>query len=100
MDTLNRALEQAERHIQSLQNSTRPTLEGLQNERDQLDGNTAAIERRRFEARNRKPSPQQNNTPSKVIRLEYPSGSVNVNVRNGDENKLLRALKESGATAI
>ena len=155
MDTLNRALEQAERHMQSLQNSTRSTLEGLQDELDRLDGNTTAIERRRFEARNReleeklkqarakgdgisaanlqealslnqrvfsktqskrqsderekrrqtsertrKPPPTNNSTPSKVIRLEYPGGSVNVNVRNGDENKLLRALKESGARAI
>ncbi len=67
MDTLSRALEQAERD-----------------------------KRRQASERTRKPAPQQNTTPSKVIRLEYPGGSVNVNVRNGDENKLLRALKESG----
>ncbi len=53
MDKLNRALEQAERQMHSLQNSTRSTLEGLQDELDRLDGNTEAIERRRFEARNR-----------------------------------------------
>ncbi len=159
MDKLNRALEQAERQMQSLQNSTRSTLEGLQDELDRLDGNTEAIERRRFEARNRDleqklkqarskgdgesaanlqqalslnqrvfnktrdkreneeretrrrksfdraPPPrngagQRNESPSQVIRLEYPGGNVNVSVRQGDDVKLLRALKESGARAI
>ena len=159
MDKLNRALEQAERQMQSLQNSTRSTLEGLQDELDRLDGNTEVIERRRFEARNRDleqklkqarskgdgqsaanlqqalslnqrvfnktrdkreneeretrrrksfdraPPPrngagQRNESPSQVIRLEYPGGNVNVSVRQGDDVKLLRALKESGARAI
>ena len=159
MDKLKRALEQAERQMHSLQNSTRSTLEGLQDELDRLDGNTEAIERRRFEARNRDleqklkqarskgdghsaanlqqalslnqrvfnktrdkreneeretrrrksfdraPPPrngagQRNESPSKVIRLEYPGGNVNVSVRQGDDVKLLRALKESGARAI
>ncbi len=159
MDKLNRALEQAERQMQSLQNSTRSTLEGLQDELDRLDGNTEAIERRRFQARNRDleeklkqarskgdghsaanlqqalslnqrvfnktrdkrgneeretrrrksfdrvPPPrngagQRNESPSKVIRLEYPGGNVKVSVRQGSDVKLLRALNESGARAI
>ncbi len=159
MDKLNRALEQAERQMHSLQNSTRSTLEGLQDELDRLDGNTEAIERRRFEARNpdleeklkqaqskgdghaavnlqqalslnqrvfnktrdkreneeretrrrksfdRAPPPrngagQRNESPSKVIRLEYPGSNVKVSVRQGDDVKLLRALKESGARVI
>ena len=40
------------------------------------------------------------NTPSQVIRLEYAGGSVDVNVRQGDETKLLRALKTAGGRAI
>ena len=155
MDTLNRALEQAERRMDSLKNSTRSTLENLQNELDRLEGNTEAIERRRFEARKRdleaqlkearksgdgqavsnleralslntkvfsktkdqrkdrereerrkerqSSSPQRSQpqtSPSKVIRLEYAGGAVDVNVRQGDEGKLLRALQIAGGRAI
>ncbi|AMO58268.1 tape measure protein [Endozoicomonas montiporae] len=35
-------------------------------------------------------------SPDKVIRLEYPGGSVNVGVNKGDEAKLLEALKNAG----
>ena len=158
MDTLNRALEQAERRMDSLKNSTRSTLENLQDELDRLEGNTAAIERRRYEARARdlenqlkearksgdsdavsnleralslnnkvfdrtreqrkdrereerqrergrrtpsvNESQSRSTSPSKVIRLEYAGGSVDVNVRQGDEAKLLRALKTAGGRAI
>ena len=156
---MNRALEQAERKMEGLKKSTRSTLENLQDKLDRLDGNTDALERRRYEARKRQledqlkaarasgdstaignlqkalslnsqvfsktsdkrkdeerdkrrrdserrtttvneSQRQRTETPSKVIRLEYPGGAVNVNVRNGDENKLLRALKQSGARSI
>ena len=157
MDTLNRALEQAERRMDSLKNGTRSTLENLQDELDRLEGNTEAIERRRFEARKRDLENQlkearksgdgdavsnleralnlnrkvfsktkdqretreredrqrerqksrvpgsesrSSSAPSKVIRLEYAGGSVDVNVRQGDETKLLRALKTAGGRAI
>ncbi|MCL6270724.1 tape measure protein [Sansalvadorimonas sp. 2012CJ34-2] len=157
MDTLNRALAQAERQMRSLQDSSRSTLESLQDELDRLEGNTTAIEKRRYESRKRdleqqlaeaqssgnskamvnlqqalslnsevfqKTSkqrkaeerlqrqlnlekqkaelPQQKQTPvtpSKVIRLEYPDGSVNVGVNQGDDTKLLRALKQAGMRA-
>uniref|UniRef100_UPI00248ECC97 hypothetical protein n=1 Tax=Parendozoicomonas sp. Alg238-R29 TaxID=2993446 RepID=UPI00248ECC97 len=159
LDTMNRALEQAERQMDSLKNSTRSTLENLQDELDRLEGNTAAIERRRYEARRRdleqqlkearqsgdsgainnlqraltlnnqvfdRRSDQRKDqereerrrerekrtttvnasqrkaspSPSKVIRLEYAGGSVDVNVRQGDEAKLLRALKTAGGRSI
>ncbi|WP_196220807.1 hypothetical protein, partial [Sansalvadorimonas verongulae] len=45
-------------------------------------------------------SQRRTGTPSKVIRLEYAGGSVDVNVRQGDENKLLRALKTAGGRSI
>ena len=157
MDSLNRALVQAERQMRSLQDSSRSTLESLQDELDRLEGNTTAIEKRRYESRKRdleqqladaqkignskavvnlqqalslnsevfqktnkkrlseerqqrqreiekqKPDNQQqkqpSSAPSKVIRLEYPGGSVNVGVEQGDDIKLLRALKQAGMRA-
>ena len=159
LDRLNRALEQAERSMESLRNSTRSTLENLEDELDRLEGNTAAIERRRYEARKRDleqqlkqarqsgdsqaisnlqralslnsqvfsrtadprkdreraerknerekrttqtraPRDTARQTPSKVIRLEYAGGAVDVNVRQSDEAKLLRALKIAGGRSI
>ena len=159
MDTLNRALEQAEQSMQSLRESTRSTLDNLQDELDRLEGNTTAIEKRRYETRKQdleqqlkqvqqsgdsdainnlqralslnsqvfatkdnqrkareqeqkrrdsdrqktRDIPASRNTaqsPSKVIRLEYPGGAVNVNVRKSDETKLLQALKTAGGRAI
>ncbi len=157
MDRLNRALEQAERSMDNLRKSTRSTLENLQDELDRLNGNTEAIERRRFEARKRELEQQLKNAqqsgddnsitnlqralainqqvfsitteqredkdregrrkqkesqtpkptpireaayPSKVIRLEYPGGAVNVNVRQNDETKLLRALQTASGRSL
>ncbi|MTI11916.1 hypothetical protein E1189_02390 [Sansalvadorimonas verongulae] len=155
MDSLNRALEQAERRMDSLKNSTRSTLENLQDELDRLEGNTDAIEKRRYEARKRDLERQlkdareagdgdavsnlqralglnrrvfsktrdqrkekereerreqtkrttqtkesQNRAPTKVIRLEYAGGAVDVNIRQSDQAKLLRALKIAGGRAI
>ncbi|MTI11889.1 hypothetical protein E1189_02235 [Sansalvadorimonas verongulae] len=154
MDSLNRAVEQAERRMESLKNSTRSTLENLQDELDRLEGNTDAIEKRRYEARKRDLERQlkearkagdgdavsnleralslnsrvfsktkdqrkekereerrkqtkrttqtreSQSSPTKVIRLEYAGGAVDVNVRQSDEAKLLRALKIAGGRAI
>jgi len=50
---LNSALDQAKQQMDALNDSTRNTLESLQNELDQLRGNTEAVEKRNFEQRNR-----------------------------------------------
>lgn len=51
LDRLNSAIEQAEAGMERLANSTRGTLEGLQDELDRLQGKQDDIDRRRFEAR-------------------------------------------------
>ncbi|MGI9276337.1 MAG: tape measure protein, partial [Endozoicomonas sp.] len=45
-------------------------------------------------------SANQSRTPEKVIRLEYPGGSVNVGVARNDEGKLLEALKNAGMRSL
>ena len=44
--------------------------------------------------------PSRSTTPEKIIRLEYPGGSVNVGVNRNDEAKLLQALKSAGMRSI
>ncbi|KEQ17651.1 coiled-coil domain-containing protein [Endozoicomonas numazuensis] len=51
LDRLNSAIEQAESSMERLADSTRGTLEGLQDELDRLQGKQDDIDRRRFEAR-------------------------------------------------
>ena len=51
LDRLNSVIEQAESSMERLANSTRGTLEGLQDELDRLQGKQDDIDRRRFEAR-------------------------------------------------
>ena len=48
----------------------------------------------------RQTSASQSRTPEKVIRLEYPGGSVNVGVARNDEAKLLEALKNAGMRSV
>ena len=48
----------------------------------------------------RQTSASQSRTPEKVIRLEYPGGSVNVGVNRNDEYKLLEALKNAGMRSV
>ena len=48
----------------------------------------------------RQPNASQSRTPEKVIRLEYPGGSVNVGVARNDEGKLLEALKNAGMRSL
>ena len=157
MGRLNRALEQAERTMESLGKSTRSTLDNLRNELDRLNGNTAAIEKRRYEIRKRQleeqledaeqsgdggalsnlqqalalnrevynrtrsqrlererkerqeqtaetarpstPGTGSTITPTKVIRLDYPGGKVDVRVQPQDEGRLLRALQVASGRA-
>ena len=42
----------------------------------------------------------QGKSHDKVIRLEYPGGSVNVGVNGSDEGKLLEALKNAGMRSV
>jgi chromosome segregation ATPase len=51
LDRLNSAIEQAEAGMERLADSTRGTLEGLQNELDRLQGKQDDTDQRRFEAR-------------------------------------------------
>ena len=53
LGALTGALAQARQQMDALNDSTRNTLESLQNELDQLRGNTEAVEKRNFEQRNR-----------------------------------------------
>ncbi|MGB1272272.1 MAG: hypothetical protein ACPG5T_09370, partial [Endozoicomonas sp.] len=46
------------------------------------------------------PARQANPSPEKVIRLEYPGGSVNVGINRSDESKLLEALKNAGLRSV
>ncbi|WBA83739.1 hypothetical protein [Endozoicomonas sp. GU-1] len=39
-------------------------------------------------------------TPQRIIRLEYPGGSVNVGVDSGDESALLNALQAAGMKTV
>lgn len=53
LSSLNSAIKAAEQSMAAMADSTRSTLEGLQDELDQLEGRTADIERRKFAARQR-----------------------------------------------
>lgn len=59
LDTLTGAIAAAEQQMKAMGDSTRNTLEGLQDELDRLQGNEEDIERRRFSARRRELEAQQ-----------------------------------------
>ena len=152
LDKLNNAIASAEQSMASLGDSSRNTLNSLQDELDQLQGRQADIEQRRYQnqrddlkaqraeatakgdqeaiknltsalrlseqiynervrqANNEKakavreqgstaPRVQQQ-SPQKIIRLEYPGGDVNVGIAPNDETKLLEALKNAGMRTI
>ena len=87
MDTLNRAL-----------NLNRKVFSKTKDQRE------TRVREERLRERQKSPARQSDSrstsAPSKVIRLEYAGGSVDVNVRQGDETKLLRALKTAGGRTI
>ncbi len=65
LGALNSALAQAKQQMDALNDSTRNTLESLQNELDQLRGNTGAVEKRNFEQRNRELEAELNDARQK-----------------------------------
>ena len=156
LDRLNNAIRSAEQNMASLGESSRNTLNSLQDELDELQGRQSDIEQRRYQtqrddlkaqqaeavakgdqeaiknitsalriseqiynerirqANNEKAKALQENqvstsapvtrtvqqSPQKIIRLEYPGGAVNVGIDSTDETKLLEALKNAGMRTV
>ena len=156
LERLNNAIRSAEQSMDSLGDSSRNTLNGLQDELDELQGRQSDIEQRRYQsqrddlkgqqaeaiakgdqeaiknitsalriseqvynerlrqANNEKAKALQESqvstsapttrtvqqTPQKIIRLEYPGGAVNVGIDSTDETKLLEALKNAGMRTL